>query len=134
MYAVKLMTPSQVLCPACKPAEAVRSKQRRIDAKHKEEAKLQEASASAAEEYYHTRASSGCLAAQVQPELATLVDTLVAIPRRPDLFDTIGAKYREIALPMGDMTREKETSFELWETMRTRARPHTHTATHTQTL
>ena len=123
-YAVKQRQPTNTLCPECKGSEADRSKRRRASAKEKVAAELLEASAGAAEEYHLKVGREDNLAAQHQDGLRDLVDTLVAMRYDPSSFDTIGAKYREMRLPLGDIQRsEPPEQWELWEKLKQRERP-----------
>ena len=124
-YPVKQYQPRAVLCPKCKePLEAARMKRRRMEEKVKREQQLHEAKARAALEHHLTSASPGSLVAKHQEGMRTLVDILCGLPRDDTLFDTIGANYRELAVPP---TSEEECGRELklglWRSIVARSRP-----------
>ena len=122
-YAVKQRQPTNTLCPECKGSEADRSKRRRASAKEKVAAELLEASAGAAEEYHLKVGREDNLAAQHQDGLRDLVDTLVAMRYDPSSFDTIGAKYRELTVPMPDQEECQPGNYKLFDAIVARNKP-----------
>ena len=102
--------------------ERLRSVRRRAEEKVKIARNLEAAEAQGAAVYHYTVGQEDSLVKEQESELIELLDTLTSMPLNKETsakFDTIGGKYREVAVPCPlDIPKEERLdtrNYDIWD-------------------